>query len=163
MTTAALRLLGGGLLVLGGAMLGRMRCAELERRKHCLRGIAAALGRLQGELEALQSPLGELFPRLSDCPFFGLVSAGFGDGPLEELWRRAAEAQPLSAEERAALAALGPVLGRCGVQRQCAEIALARRRLSESADAAEREIAERARRFPILGAALGAIAAVVLL
>ena len=65
--------------------------------------------------------------------------------------------------KRAALAALGPVLGRCGVQRQCAEIALARRRLSESADAAEREIAERARRFPILGAALGAIAAVVLL
>lgn len=162
MTALALRLLGGGLLVLGGALSGRMRCAELERRRRCLLDLADALGRLQGELEALQSPLGELFARLSDIPFFRLVSAGFGDGPLEALWRRAAEAQPLSAEERSALAALGPVLGRCGVQRQCAEIGLARRRLSEAAAAAEREITERARRFPLLGAALGAIAAAVL-
>ncbi len=85
MTAAFPRLLGSGLLVLGGALLGWGRRAELERRKRCLRGISDALGRAQWELEALQSPLGELFAHLTDCPFFDLVSAGFGGEPLEEL------------------------------------------------------------------------------
>ena len=162
MTSTALRLLGGGLLVLAGALLGLDRLTARRRELSCLRGLVAALGLLAGELETLQSPLGELFSRRTDCPFFRLVAAGFGGEALERLWSRAAQAQPIPAEERAALASLGGVLGRSGVQRQCAEIALVRRRLADRADALEREIAARARRFPLLGAALGAIVATLL-
>ena len=162
MTPAVLRLLGGGLLVLAGALPGLQRLAAARRRLACLRGLAAALGLLAAELETLLSPLGELFARRADCPFFALVSAGFGAEPLETLWARAAAAQPLSDEERTALAALGGVLGRCAAPRQVSELTLTRRRLSDAADALEREIAANTRRAPLLGAALGAIAAIVL-
>ena len=162
MTAVALRLLGGGLLVLAGAMLGLERLARQRRRLACLRELDCALGRLAGELETLQSPLEDAFARLGACPMFRLVSAGFGGEPLEPLWTRAAAAQPLDGEEIAALASLGAVLGRCPAARQAAEIALVRRRLRDAADALEREIAARSRRFPLLGAALGAIVAVML-
>ena len=91
-----------------------------------------------------------------------LYIAGFGMQPLERLWRRAAAAQELAEGEREALAALGAVLGRCGAERQCAEIGLVRRRLSDAAAALERELALRGRRYDGLGAALGAIVAAVL-
>ena len=162
MTNAALRLLGGGLLALAGALLGRERLSEQRRRLRCLRDILRALARMEGELETLCSPLADLFERLSDCPFFRMLSENFGTQPLAQLWSRAVAAQPLSEEERLALSALGDVLGRCDAQRQSAEIALTRRRLSEAADALEREIADRASRFPALGAAFGAILAAVL-
>ncbi len=162
MTALGARFVGGALLVLAGALLGQQKLTEAKRRLACLRALAAALGRLEGELETLQSPLDTLFAHLADCPFFALVSVGFGTAPLETLWRRAAQAQPIGKEEQAVLAALGGVLGRTGAQRQAGEIALARRRLTQAADALEREIAVRARRFPPLGAALGAILAAVL-
>ena len=162
MTAAALRLVGSALLTLAGAMLGAQRLSEQRGRLACLRSLCAALGHLAAELEALESPLGELFARRTDCPFFRALSDGFGTQPLAQLWQSAAETQPLSATERAALAGLGAVLGRANAARQVSEIALARRALAESAGALEREIAARARRFPLLGAALGAIAAAVL-
>ena len=54
------------------------------------------------------------------------------------------------------------MLGRCAAQRQCAELALVRSRFSDAADALERELAARGRRYDGLGAALGAIVAVLL-
>ena len=104
----------------------------------------------------------ELFSHLTDCPFFRIVSAQFGSEPLEQLWKRAAAAQPIPEQARLALASLGSVLGRCGAQRQSDEIALTRCSLTAAADALEREIAERTRRYPVLGAALGAIIATLL-
>ena len=162
MTALTLRLLGSALLVAAGAMLGHGKLAEMERRARCLRELCAALGRMEGEIDALQSPLRDVFSRLTDCMFFRLVSAGFGAEPLEKLWRRAAETLPLSEAERETLGNLGGVLGRCDAQRQAGEIGLVRRRLAESADALEREIAARGRRFAGLGAAFGAMLAAVL-
>lgn len=162
MTALTLRLLGGGLLALSGALLGRERRREMEDRARRARSLAAALGRLAAELETLQSPLEESFARLTDEPMFRLASAGFGAEPLESLWRRAAALQPLPPPEREALAGLGQVLGRCGAERQCAEIALVRGRLSDFAAAQERELAARGRRYDGLGAALGAMIAAIL-
>ena len=162
MTALTLRALGGALLVISGALLGRERRRALERRAEVLRALSAALGRMAGELETLESPLGELFAHLSDEPFFRFVSAGFGAEPLEPLWRRAAAAQPIPAPEQSALADLGSVLGRCAAQRQCVELALVRRRLTDAADALEHELSVRGRRYDGLGAALGAIIAVLL-
>ena len=162
MSADMLRALGGGLLILAGALAGLERLSAQRRRLACLRTLADALGRLAVELETLQSPLREALSRLTDCPLTASVYHGFGSESFETLWSRAAEAQPLSAEERRAVAALGGVLGRCSAERQTAELSLARRRLTDMADALEREIDARSRRFPLLGAALGAIAAVML-
>lgn len=157
-----LRALGGALLILAGALAGFERLSVQRRRLACLRSLADALGRLAVEIETLQSPLEEALSHLTDCPLTEGVYQSFGTAPFEALWTRAADAQPISAEERRAVAALGGVLGRCSAERQTAELSLARRRLTDMADALEREIAARSRRFPLLGAALGAIAAVML-
>ena len=162
MTAPALRLLGGALLALGGGLLGQTRLSELQRQRDALRALSAALGRLAAELELLQSPLGAAFSRLTDCPFFRQVAAGFLSRPLETLWRETAAAQPLPEEARRALAPLGAILGRADAARQSAEIGLVRQRLTAAADELEREIAARGRRLPLLGAALGAIVAAVL-
>ena len=161
-TGELLRLLGGGLLVLAGALFGWERCAVLRRRRDCLRSLCTALGQAEGELTSLCTPLPELFARLDDCPMFRLVSAAFGTEPLDRLWRRAAAEMPISREEQETLASLGGVLGRCDAERQAGEIRLVRQRLTEYAAAVEREIALRGRRFPGLGAAAGAILAVML-
>ncbi|MBR3095741.1 MAG: ParA family protein, partial [Clostridia bacterium] len=105
-TAPALRLLGGALLALGGGLLGQTRLSELQRQRDALRALSAALGRLAAELELLQSPLGAAFSRLTDCPFFRQVAAGFLSRPLETLWRETAAAQPLPEEARRALAPL---------------------------------------------------------
>ena len=162
MTSLTLRLLGSALLIAAGTCLGWGRLAEMQRRLSCLRELCAGLGRMEAELETLQSPLRELLPRLTDVRFFRLVGAGFGGEPLQTLWRRAADTLPISQEERDALAAPGAVLGSCDARRACAELALARASLSARADALEREIASRGRRFAGLGAALGAMVAAIL-
>ena len=158
-----LRLVGGALLVLAGALCGREKRRTLERRAEALRALAAALGRAQALLSATRCPLPELFARLSDAPLFRALSEGFGGGEgLDALWRQAAEAEDLAPPEREALAALGGVLGRCDAERQCAELGLVRARLADAASALERELADRGRRYDGLGAALGAMIAAVL-
>lgn len=163
MTALTLRLVGGGLLTLAGALLGWEKNAEMRRTLHCLRGICLALGRLQAELTALLPPLPQLFSALgTDCALFAMVSARFGTEPLELLWREAVKALPLGADDARVLEGLGRVLGRYDAPRQASEAALVRDRLAASADALEREIHERGRRFAGLGAALGAMVAVLL-
>ena len=162
MTSLTLRLLGSALLIAAGTLLGWGRLAEMQRHAGCLREISDGLGRMATELETLQSPLRVILSHLTDLRFFRLVSAGLGGEPFETLWRRAAAAMPLTPEERDALCAPGAVLGRCDAMRACAELALARASLTARADALEREIAMRGKRFAGLGAALGAIVAAVL-
>ena len=162
MTALALRLAGSGLLIAAGALLGWGREREMQRRLQCLRALCDGLGRLSAELETLQSPLPAALGHLADLPFFRLAAAGVGTEPFARLWQRAAETLPISDAERRALCAPGAVLGRCDAARGSAELALARKELTARADALEREIAGRGRRFAALGAALGAIAAAVL-
>lgn len=162
MNALELRLLGGLLLAAAGAILGHGKKAELRRQQRCLEKICTALGRMANELVDLQTPMPQLLEKLEDCGFFLLVSAGFGGEPLETLWRRAAQAQPIPEKDREMLAALGAVAGRYDGKRQAEEISLVRQCLAESASALEREIGLRGRRYTALGAALGAMLAVIL-
>ena len=162
MTGLTLRLLGSALLIAAGTLLGWGRLTEMQRRAQCLRELCDGLGRMETELETLQSPLREMLNHLTDLRFFRLVAAGFGGEPFEALWRRAANAMPLSPEERDALAAPGAVIGRCDASRACAELAMARALLAARREKLEQEIASRGKRFAGLGAALGAIVAAVL-
>lgn len=162
MTETAIRLLGGVLLALAGALLGHGKKTELLRQKRCLEQLSSALSRMENELAELQTPMPQLLAHLEDCRFFLLVSAGFGGEPLERLWQRAADCQPIPQKDRETLGRLGSVVGRYDAARQTAEITLARKELSESAAALERELTERGRHFAGLGAALGAMLAVIL-
>ena len=162
MSAAALKMLGSALLALAGALLGgRMLDAQRELRRALL-SLSDALGRLSGELTERQTPLPEAFAMLTDEPFFALLSASFGTEPTEALWRRAAQSLPLPEECRTALASLGGVAGRYGAAQQAAEIARVRRVLTERAAALQSEIDARSRRLPGLGAAVGAMLAVLL-
>lgn len=162
MTAAWLRLMGAVLLTAAGWLLGRRGTDALRRRAARLRAISVSLGVMADELTALNTPLPMIFERLRGRPFFGLLAAGFGGEPLQKLWRRAAEAQGLDAKDTEALSSLGAVVGRYDAQRQAAEIALVRRSLDDSAAEAEREISGRAKSYAGLGAACGAILAVIL-
>jgi len=162
-TALTMRLVGGGLLTLAGALFGWEKNAQMRETLRCLRTLGRALGRLQAELTALQTPLPQLFSALgAECALFAMVSARFGTQPVETLWCAAVKTLPLGRNDAQALEALGAVLGRYDAARQAAETALVRDRLCVSADALEREIQERGRRFAGLGAALGAMAAVLL-
>ena len=156
------RWLGVALLALAGALAGVEKQAQLRRKLKCLEELCAALGRMAGELRELQTPMPQLLARLERCRFFLLVSAGFGGEPLEQLWRRAAQLQPIPEADRETLGELGGVIGRCDAPRQAAEIEQTRRRLAESAAALEQELRQRGRHYPGLGAALGAMLAVIL-
>jgi len=163
MNTEMLRLLGGSLLAASGALLGYGRFREQKRQKQSLELLCSSLGRMAGELTELNTPLPELFEKLEECPFFLLLSAGFGGEPLEQLWRRAAGVQLLPQRDRALLASLGAVIGKYEAERQTAEISLVRQQLSEHARELEREMEQRGRHYAGLGAALGAMLAVMLL
>ena len=163
MTAAGgLKLAGAALLIAAGWLLGRRGTDTLRRRAALLRAIGVSLGVMADELTALGTPLPSIFERLRGRPFFELLYAGFGGEPLPKLWRRAAEAQGLDAKDTEALASLGAVVGRYDASRQAAEIALVRRSLDDSAAAVERELAGRAKSYAGLGAACGAILAVIL-
>ncbi len=156
------RLTGAALLTLAGAGLG-WSCLECKKQHLALlRALDTGLGLMAEELCALHTPLPQLFSSLGDRPFFDLLSAGFGSGPVEALWCRAAEAMPLSSEEQLILKSVAPVIGRYDAQRQAAALSLACRRLRARADEAASELKGRARSFPGLGAALGAMAAALL-
>ena len=150
------------MLVVCGALLGSSRKREKCREKDALEQLCTALGLLAAELSALRTPMPQAFEKLEDCPFFLLVSAGFGGEALESLWRRAAELQPIPEEARRSLAGLGAVVGRYDAERQSAELLLVRERLAGCADALGREIEQRGRHYPGLGAALGGMLAAML-
>jgi len=162
MSALTLKILGSCLLVLGGALLS---CSGVRARRcevKTLRALSAALGIFEGELAALAAPLPDIFAKLRSTPFFAMLSAGFGTEPTEQLWRRAAGTLGLDDDCAAALADLGAVVGRYDALRQAGEIAAVRHRLNDRAAVIERQISERGRRLPGLGAAIGAMAAVLL-
>lgn len=162
MNAFTIRLLGVALLTAAGALAGYGRTAALNRRLALLREVSDGLGRMADELTVLRSPLPVIFERLRDLPFFRLLNAGFGLEPTDALWRRAAETLELDRGSRQALSSLGTVVGRYDAERQAAELSLVRARLDEQARAMETELNGRAKNFTGLGAALGAILAVVL-
>ena len=162
MTDWMLRAAGGGLLALAGALLGGEKQRELRTQKKELEQLSAALGRMAAELTELKTPLPQLFGKLEACPFFLLVSAGFGGEALESLWQRAAQVQNIPKKDREALAGLGAVVGRYEAQRQAGELELVRRQMTESAGTLEQEIRARGKHYAGLGAALGGMLAVLL-
>lgn len=161
MSAAFWKLAGAALLTAAGAMLGRGLLDPARRRAALLRSLAAGLGRLADGLSLLR-PLPQILAGLAGRPFFPELAEPCAAGELERAWRAAALALPLGREEREALAELGSVLGRYAADRQTGELEHVRARLDAAAEAAEASLRNRSRPSVGLGAAAGAMLAVLL-
>ena len=164
----AAKLSGALLVTAAGAAAGLRKKRELCRRAALLSALVTALGLMEQEVAALQTPLPELFRTLArDGPeetrfFFSAVAAMTGQVPISVLWREQANALPLGEQAGKTLAALGMSLGRCDADRQAAEIALTRRRLDALLQQEREELRVHGRTYTGLGLSLGAMLAIIL-
>lgn len=105
----------GSLCVLGGGVLVRyFQAAERRREMDTLSGLLSALRRMAEEIRMARLPLPQLFDRITaGCnadvkAFFSAAAAAARQGEqLEDTWRKAAAALPLSNASRTALGELG--------------------------------------------------------
>ena len=162
-------LAGAALMLLGGAAAGLgLRRAQTERVR-LLEELCAALAVMKSEIASLQTPLPELFSRLShEGPprlreFFAANAALAAEGRLSEGWTASAAALPAGERAYAALARLGLSLGRYDALRQCAELDTARESIAAAAETERTRLERRGRLLPGLGACLGAMLAILLL
>ena len=161
---------GGALLVTAaGAAAGLRKKTELRRRAELLSALVTALGLMEQEVAALQTPLPELFRTLArngpeeTRTFFASVAMMTGLVPISVLWREQVDTLPLSGQAGITLAALGLSLGRCDADRQAAEITLTRRRLDSLLQQEREELRVHGRTYTGLGLSLGAMLAIILL
>lgn len=158
----------GSLLILGGGALGiRLQSRERRRRRETLRGLTAALIRMEEEIRLKRTPLAQLFACLSEGfsgevgAFLGRVSAALRTGEMpERVWRREADGLPLLERDRSALRALtfqGDELALCG------SLSLLVRQLMRSREEQEREGAQEARRAAALWASGAALLVILLI
>ncbi len=113
-----LKLLGSGLILLGGALAVALRLAERGRRRQAEDELVAALERLGEAIRQTHMPLPRLLGTLAEggCPPVEAFLSGTaealrrGEG-LDAAWRRCAGALPLPPEDLRALSVLGAALG----------------------------------------------------
>ena len=164
----AAKLSGALLVTAAGAAAGLRKKYELRRRAELLSALVTALGLMEQEVAALQTPLPELFRTLArDGPeetraFFAAVATMTGQVPISVLWRAQANMLALSEQALKTLAALGMSLGRSDADRQAAEIALTRRRLDGLLRQEREELRVHGRTYTGLGLSLGAMLAIIL-
>ena len=164
----AARVFGALLVTAAGAAAGWRKKYELRRRIGLLSALVTALGLMEQEVAALQTPLPELFRALArDGPeetreFFAAVAERTGMVPIGVLWRERANALPLGEQGCKTFAALGMSLGRSDADRQSAEIALTRRRLDALLQQEREELRVHGRTYTGLGLSLGAMLAIIL-
>lgn len=140
---------------------------------HTLRELCTALWALHAELNTRCSSLPEAIDTLragkGKCgDFFGCVREDLGrlgERTFSEIWSAAAEhtLSPCSADEKAALTALGHTLGAYTLQEQLAAIELCRKKLENNCAAAEKELADYSRSCLGICSALGIILSVILI
>ncbi len=163
----------GALGVLLGALWG---CGEqVSRERRCirqLRGLAEALCAMERELRERSSPMevllrearragGAAAARILDC----IALKNLENEDLSTQWRNMArnKALHLNEAERSLLARPGAVLGRCGVEEQCACLASAASALGQRAQRREAALGERRRMWYTLSLSAALLAVVTLL
>ena len=164
-----LKILGAALLVLCGALGGLSRVRQAKDGLALLEELHAALGLMAGQIELCARPLPDILELLSresggqSAAFFAAAAECCALMPAGEAWRRCCGGLALADAEKRARAGLGSVLGCYGAEKQAAEIEALRRRLAEFAEGRRREIAEKQKGLPALGACLAAMAALLVM
>lgn len=164
-----MRLWGALLIVSGSGWMGLRAARQLRMRARALRELEQAMAMLGCWLErfCLSTPeLARQTARSSSGAGAALLSRWANElekadeRPLSERWTAACAS--LERPWRDVLEPVGEVLGRFGMQEQCAAVGQAGMQLSRLAQQAEERSRSSGKLFAALGFSLGAIAALVL-
>lgn len=165
-----MRGLGALLLCLGGLLCGMGAAGRLRRRARELRELERtmalagyAIGRFRCPTPDLARELAEALPGAGAALFAQLAAAmeRQTERSMDALWKDAIEGVDASA--RPALLAFGTVLGRYGAEEQAQMAERCRWELGKLAASAEQTAARNGRVYIAVGAAVGAMAAIVML
>lgn len=168
------RLLGALLLTLGGLWAGMGAAGELSSRARALASWENALELWEDEL-AFRLPdlpglLEDLSRRAAEPAGDALAAvrtglSQLGERSFGEIWEEALVGTPggLNQGDRELLGRLGGILGRCGGSEQRSAVERTRRALEERSRLLREERRGRERTRCVLGLALGAFAALLLL
>ena len=165
MTTAT----GAAFLISGGAILGLAAVKRLNDRAKTLASLVSAMDYLHAEVKFGLTPLPDVMRKLAfNYPglFFSRCEKQVTpENGFSGIWKSALKETrlPLRPEELQALEELGNVLGRFEAGAQENAITLAKERLRASHITARDEQMSKSRLFGFLGAALGAVTAILLI
>lgn len=168
------RLLGALLVTLGGLWMGLKGAWELSCRARALSSWENALELWEGELSFrlpdLPGLLEDLSRRAAEPAGSALAAvrpglSQLGERSFGEIWEEALAQVPggLDGEDLELLGRLGGILGRCGWDEQRSAVERTRLALEERARDLRQERQGRERTRCVLGLALGAFAAILLL
>ena len=169
-----LKVLGAMLLICGAAAMGFSAAGVLRRRVEGLRGLLAALERMEREISFRLTPVPDLIRLLArDAPppvngFFRACLARLprlGERRFSELWREALAECPmdLAPEDRTLWGEVGDVLGRYDAGGQLASLEEIAARLRRQLERAEADHARLGRVYGALGLTAGSMLAILLI
>ena len=169
-----IHVIGAGLLILAGGLFAKNKTAALKSHLTMLASLASSLQVMLSEIQVNLTPIGEILEMLSafgaPCSrrFFQEVSDQFtaqGAPYLEQCWNTAVDrcCAGLSDEEQRAMRTLGEVLGRYGVDEECAAISRCVSELNTVHTQLRRRYSADVRLYTGLGLTAGCILAIVLL
>ncbi len=164
-----IKLLGAIILVLCGGVLGFGKRMFLRRRIALLNALDSSLSLMTAEIELCGRPLPEIFALLAlrgaeeTGPFFASLAEKCGSMSAAQAWDEACRGLELPQEALRALSSASAVLGAYDAQRQSAEIGSLRRSLVSVRENLSAELHERGASYPVLGACLAGIFAMLMI
>jgi len=162
------RLLGAILLFLGATGAGLEGTRRLTARMRTLEDLLHALALMEGELGSRLTPMPELLTLLAKetSPtvrgFFARCGALLGSKPFGTVWEESISTLHIKNEERRALAALGPILGRYDGESQRQALRRCREELEVCLDQAKGDRERLGRLYTTLGVSAGALLVILL-
>lgn len=148
------KLIGAAAILLASFLGALLRLQKKKERIALLRALETSLSALRGELAERRRSLGDIFRSLSQRSAHEKVGAFYerlcadldtlGDRGFSEIWRTAAKGcfAPLGDAVVDALLPLGGCLGGSELERQCAALDTAARRIAGEAQSRKEKLAE---------------------
>lgn len=171
-----LKLLGSVLIFGACCSLGLAAQQGLRQRVHALDAMLSALDYMAGELQCRLTPLPVMIETLAAAKdhttacVFSCLQAKLGEDNGQSLpykwcqaFRQCREEAGLDEEETAVLCDMAAFLGRYDAAQQVKSLELVRKRLTEIRTSAQREARVRGNLYRTCGAAIGAMAVLILL
>ncbi len=161
-----LKVMGAALMVACGAVLGTKRLAEAGKKISLLEDLDAALASMEAEISLCLRPLPDIFSRLSlgkGGELFQGLSEMCDSMSAGEAWTKWCGELDIPWEAKRSLGSLGDILGAYDARHQGAEITAVRTALGCIREGLQREKDSKQRHYPMLGACLAGIAAMLII
>ena len=169
------KLIGAAVILLACFLSAQLRLRTKKERIACLRALETSLAELRGELAEHRRSLGEVFRFLSQKSDHEKVKTFYetlcsdlnmlGERGFSEIWRSASEkCFRLQGDEAVdALFPLGSCLGGSEMERQCAALETAVRRIAAEAQAQNEKLKEERKLYFGLSLSAGAFLVIMLM